>query len=85
MSTPSDPQTTPATNASDPRTATPGSVKLGADLGAGEAKAPAAAPKLAYELTDVAVHYGSVKAVQDVTFNLAEREITAFIGPSGCG
>ncbi len=40
---------------------------------------------MAYELTDVAVHYGAVKAVQDVTFNLAEREITAFIGPSGCG
>jgi len=87
MSTPSDPsQTAPSTDASDPRTAPPpGSVRLGSELLTADAKAPKAAPKMAYELTDVAVHYGSVKAVQDVTFNLAEREITAFIGPSGCG
>ena len=86
MSPPRDPaQTAPSTETSDPRTAAPGSVRLGSDLGADGAKAPKVAPKAAYELTDVAVHYGSVKAVQDVTFNLAEREITAFIGPSGCG
>ena len=86
MSTPSDPaQTAPSTDTSDPRTAAPGSVRLGSDLGADNGKTPEEAPKMAYELTDVAVHYGSVKAVQDVTLNLAEREITAFIGPSGCG
>ena len=86
MSTPSDPiQTVPATDASDPRTAAPGSVRLGADLGAGAAQSPKAAPAKAYELTDVSVHYGSVLAVEKVTFDLAEHEITAFIGPSGCG
>ncbi|MGH2588313.1 MAG: phosphate ABC transporter ATP-binding protein PstB, partial [Dehalococcoidia bacterium] len=29
--------------------------------------------------------YNGVTAVEDVTFDLAEKEITAFIGPSGCG
>ncbi|MDQ3632234.1 MAG: phosphate ABC transporter ATP-binding protein PstB [Actinomycetota bacterium] len=59
------------------------------EVGAEPAKSGAATAepgrKAAYELTDVEVHYGSVKAVQDVTFDLAENEITAFIGPSGCG
>ena len=71
-------------DAAEPRTGQPaGSVQVGGATGRG--KALDASPTMAYELTDVTVHYGTVKAVQDVTFNLAEREITAFIGPSGCG
>ncbi len=72
-------------DAAEPRTGQPaGSVQVGGTA-KGQGKALDASPTMAYELTDVAVHYGTVKAVQDVTFNLAEREITAFIGPSGCG
>jgi phosphate transport system ATP-binding protein len=38
-----------------------------------------------FRLDDVGVAYGGTPAVEDVTFDLVEREITAFIGPSGCG
>ncbi len=38
-----------------------------------------------FKLDDVRVSYGGVTAVEDVTFELAEHQITAFIGPSGCG
>jgi len=38
-----------------------------------------------FSLRDVAVAYGGTNAVEDVTFDLTEREITALIGPSGCG
>ena len=81
---PPDPTST-TTNGADLRSDQPeGSPHLGqATTSHAEALDPS--PSMAYELTDVAVHYGAVKAVQDVTFNLAEREITAFIGPSGCG
>ena len=39
----------------------------------------------AYVLRDVEVAYGGTPAVEQVTFDITEREITAFIGPSGCG
>ena len=39
----------------------------------------------AYVLRDVEVAYGGAPAVEQVTFDITEREITAFIGPSGCG
>jgi phosphate transport system ATP-binding protein len=38
-----------------------------------------------FDLKDVGVQYGGTPAVEDVTFDMYEREITAFIGPSGCG
>ncbi len=38
-----------------------------------------------FSLRDLGVAYGGSPAVQDVTFDLREKEITAFIGPSGCG
>jgi len=34
---------------------------------------------------DVAVHYGDFTAVKGVTFDIPHNEITALIGPSGCG
>ncbi len=86
MSTPSDPtQTAPVADDSDPRTGAPGGVRVGQEPATGSTKIDATPTKLAYELTDVEVHYGAVKAVQGVTFDLGENEITAFIGPSGCG
>jgi phosphate transport system ATP-binding protein len=38
-----------------------------------------------FKLREVGVQYGGVPAVEDVSFDLADNEITAFIGPSGCG
>ena len=38
-----------------------------------------------FSLQGLGVAYGGSPAVEDVTFDLREREITAFIGPSGCG
>ncbi len=34
---------------------------------------------------DVSIHYGSFKAVKDVSLDIAQNKVTAFIGPSGCG
>ncbi len=34
---------------------------------------------------DVNVHYGAKHALYDVTVDIPERSVTAFIGPSGCG
>lgn len=37
------------------------------------------------KLQNVNVHYGDFHAVHDVTVDIPENRITAFIGPSGCG
>ena len=42
-------------------------------------------PPALFETKDLAVYYGSFRAVRDVNITLREHEITAFIGPSGCG
>ncbi|MGB8858827.1 MAG: phosphate ABC transporter ATP-binding protein PstB [Ilumatobacteraceae bacterium] len=38
-----------------------------------------------FSTRDVAVYYGSFRAVRDVNLTIRQHEITAFIGPSGCG
>jgi phosphate transport system ATP-binding protein len=38
-----------------------------------------------FRLRDVAVAYGGVPAVRDITLDIYEQRITALIGPSGCG
>jgi len=38
-----------------------------------------------FEISDLAVFYGSFRAVRDVNLDIRTNEITAFIGPSGCG
>jgi phosphate transport system ATP-binding protein len=38
-----------------------------------------------FETHDLAVYYGSFRAVREVGLNVRKNEITAFIGPSGCG
>ncbi len=35
--------------------------------------------------TDLAVYYGTFRAVREVCLSILRHEITAFIGPSGCG
>jgi phosphate transport system ATP-binding protein len=51
--------------------------------------APAPAPRMPrtaiFELDGVTVSYSGNPAVRDITFDIAEKEITALIGPSGCG
>jgi len=44
---------------------------------------PAPPPKMRME--GVSVAYGAKVAVKDVTMDLPDRRVTAFIGPSGCG
>src|SRR5882672_9024837 len=44
---------------------------------------PVTAPKMS--IRDLAFYYGDYRALNDVSFDIAEREVTAFIGPSGCG
>ena len=34
---------------------------------------------------NVNVYYGSKQALFDVSIDIAEKEVTALIGPSGCG
>ena len=51
---------------------------------AGATKVPAAREPV-FELEDVSVHYGSKKAVDEVSFDIYRNHITALIGPSGCG
>ena len=38
-----------------------------------------------FDVKDLAVYYGTFRAVRDVEFHVRRHEITAFIGPSGCG
>jgi phosphate transport system ATP-binding protein len=41
--------------------------------------------KSVLELRNLNISYGSFHAVKDVTLDIPEKAITAFIGPSGCG
>ena len=34
---------------------------------------------------DVQVHYGTTHAIKDVSVEIEDKTVTAFIGPSGCG
>jgi len=42
-------------------------------------------PRIKVAATDVNVFYGEKHAIKDVSVNIPERSVTAFIGPSGCG
>jgi len=50
-----------------------------------EPAAPAGPRETVFALDDVNVYYGAFRAVRNVSFEVAEHEITALIGPSGCG
>src|ERR671924_1095140 len=64
------------------------------DVAHGESSAPAVEgverkPRVqreaVFSLKRVTVSYGDKPAVRDITFDIAQNEITALIGPSGCG
>jgi branched-chain amino acid transport system ATP-binding protein len=42
-------------------------------------------PSTLLEITDLTVHYGTVLALNNVSFNINEGEIVAMIGPNGAG
>jgi phosphate transport system ATP-binding protein len=41
--------------------------------------------EVVFDMKDVAVSYSGNVAIENVTFEIAARQITALIGPSGCG
>ncbi len=41
--------------------------------------------ELVFDVHDLAVYYGSFRAVRDIALPIRRNEITALIGPSGCG
>ena len=49
------------------------------------ATAVATQGKNALELRDLSFFYGKFQGLRNVSLNIAEHKVTAFIGPSGCG
>jgi len=43
------------------------------------------AKEVVFDIRDMAVYYGTFRAVRDVGLSIHRNEITALIGPSGCG
>ncbi len=54
-------------------------------LGSGGAVPAAPAGRAVIQIDDVDFHYGAAQALSDITLDIEERKVTAFIGPSGCG
>jgi phosphate transport system ATP-binding protein len=51
-----------------------------------QTQAPAQAPaQLAIEADDFSFWYGGTRALNDITLQIPQKRVTAFIGPSGCG
>ncbi|NJN86880.1 MAG: phosphate ABC transporter ATP-binding protein [Leptolyngbyaceae cyanobacterium SL_7_1] len=50
-----------------------------------QTNSPAVGTGTAFYVDNTDYYYGSFQAVRDVTLDIPERKITAFIGPSGCG
>ncbi len=44
-----------------------------------------AAPETLIEVKDLSLFYGANKALKNISLNISEKVVTAFIGPSGCG
>jgi phosphate transport system ATP-binding protein len=55
------------------------------DESASAAVRVAPAPRTRVTARDVSVHYGAKQALFDVSTDIPDRSVTAFIGPSGCG
>ena len=56
-----------------------------ATRGNGEAKVAAADLKAKLQIRNLNFYYGGFHAIKNVTMDIPERKVTAFIGPSGCG
>src|SRR5262245_40627460 len=53
--------------------------------GRGAAAAPLAELKPKLRIKGLNFYYGGFHAIKNVTMDIPERKVTAFIGPSGCG
>jgi iron(III) transport system ATP-binding protein len=73
------PVTTTADEPASPGEPVPGPERSGTD------ESPESPREVVFDLQDVEIFYGPVKAVTGVNLDVAANEITAFIGPSGCG
>jgi phosphate transport system ATP-binding protein len=58
--------------------------RLSVRLAENHRPSPEGAP-VVFDVRDLAVWYGSFRAIREVTLPIYERQITALIGPSGCG
>src|SRR5881392_476517 len=43
------------------------------------------APKSVIEIKKVSCYYGTKLVLRDISLDIPEKSVTAFIGPSGCG
>jgi phosphate transport system ATP-binding protein len=46
---------------------------------------PAATPPVKISVRELNFHYGKFHALKDISIDIPEKRVTAFIGPSGCG
>ncbi|MEO0427475.1 MAG: phosphate ABC transporter ATP-binding protein PstB [Pseudomonadota bacterium] len=54
-------------------------------VGVAESEAPTTAGEIKIRCKGVDVFYGEAQAIKDVTIDIEDKAVTAFIGPSGCG
>jgi phosphate transport system ATP-binding protein len=52
---------------------------------AASAATASASPPTLIEVRDLSLSYGTNKALKNISLNIGEKVVTAFIGPSGCG
>ncbi|MGA2053629.1 MAG: phosphate ABC transporter ATP-binding protein PstB [Opitutales bacterium] len=50
-----------------------------------EAPAISGPPKIAFDIQDLCIYYGSHQAIKNVTLQITAHSVTSIIGPSGCG
>jgi phosphate transport system ATP-binding protein len=60
-------------------------ISVGSALAAGREPSTSSNGAVVFDVRDLAVYYGTFRAVREVTMEIRRNEITAFIGPSGCG
>src|SRR5262245_33356797 len=54
-------------------------------MDASPATTPALDAPIKIAIRDLTVHYGTTRALTNVSLDVPERRVTALIGPSGCG
>ncbi|HEY5308273.1 MAG TPA: hypothetical protein VIK97_07190, partial [Casimicrobiaceae bacterium] len=65
-----------------PRTAAPSALRVTVDE---SRRSVASGAPLKAEATDLNFYYGALKALKSINIQIREKQVTALIGPSGCG
>jgi phosphate transport system ATP-binding protein len=60
-------------------------IKVAAPAATPAAATPSTTEKHLIETQQLSLHYGPARALKDVSLQIREKLVTAFIGPSGCG